>query len=306
MMTIGITGGTGFVGRHITQLLLSKGYEVIIFTRNPGKYAPSGNLHYALWNPVANSIDVNDLKKLNGIIHLAGEGVADKRWTAKRKREIVESRVKGTSFLVEQLLQHAPDCKVFVGSSAIGIYGPNRGGSPFTEESAPGNDFLANTCVQWEAASNEVVPQMRRVLLRTGIVLGKEAGAFPEFEKPVRFGILPMLGGGSQIISWIHIDDLVAMFVYALEHEEMTGIYNAVAPAPVSQKLLMYTIAHIKNRLPIGIPIPAFALKFALGEMSTEVLKSTTVSANKISDTGYEFTYPTIATAVKQLVSKVT
>jgi hypothetical protein len=303
MKTIGITGGTGFTGRHIAKLLISKGYEVIIFTRNPSKYKPLPHISYALLDPKTQDADHIALQRLDGIIHLAGEGVADKRWTAQRKKAILESRTIGTAFLVNLLQEHSPNCKVFIGASAIGYYGPDRDTAPFTEDSKPYNDFLGTTCVQWEAASEPIQPNMRRVLIRTGIVLGNDGGAFPEFEKPTRFGIYPKLGGGKQILSWIHIDDLAALYVYALEHEHMTHTYNAVAPSPVSQKLLMYTIAHIKNFPPLGIPVPAWLLKLMLGEMSIEVLKSTTVSSAKTEASGFTFSYPTIAKAVEQLLN---
>ncbi|MBS1773620.1 MAG: TIGR01777 family oxidoreductase [Bacteroidetes bacterium] len=304
MKTIGITGGTGFVGRHVTNLLISKDYNVVIFTRNPKKYNSAGNISYALWNPETEDADSTDFQKLDGVIHLAGEGVADKRWTPKRKQEILESRTKGTAFLVKMLQNHAPNCMAFISASGIGYYGPDMTGKPFTENDPAYNDFLGNTCVQWENASKPVEPQMRRVLLRIGIVLGKEAGAFYEFEKPTRFGILPILGGGRQVVSWIHIDDLAALFVHALETESMHGPYNAVAPVPVAQKLLMYTIAHVKGLPPLGIPVPSFALKLMLGEMSIEVLKSATVSSAKTEASGFVFRYPTITKAVRQLLGK--
>lgn len=302
MKTIGITGGTGFVGRHITKLLISKGYEVVIFTRNPGKYKPAGNTHYALWNPVTREADRESFQQLDGIIHLAGEGVADKRWTVKRKKEIRESRISGTTFLVEQLREHAANCKVLVSASAIGYYGPDRGGGPFTEDAPPYTDFLGETSKQWEEASLPIKARMRRVIMRTGIVLGNDGGAFPKFEKPSRFGILPLLGGGRQILSWIHIDDLAAMYVYALENEHMHDTYNAVTAAPVSQRLFMFTIAHIKGLIPLGIPVPAWVLKLMLGEMSIEVLKSATVSSKKTEATGFQFKYSTIHKAMEQLL----
>lgn len=304
MKTIGITGGTGFTGKNIAKLLISKGYDVVIFTRNTIRRPSLPHLSYAVWNPQTQEADYIALQKLDGIIHLAGEGVADKRWTAKRKKAILESRTLVTTFLVKLLQEHSPNCKVFIGASAIGYYGPDRDTAPFIENSLPYNDFLGSTCVQWEATSEPLKQTMRRVLLRNGIVLGNDGGAFPKFEQPTRFGIYPKLGGGKQILSWIHIDDLAALYVYALEHEHMTGAYNAVAPSPVSQKLLMYTIAHIKGFPPLGIPVPAWLLKLVLGEMSIEVLKSATVSSAKTEASGFEFQYPTISKAVKQLLEK--
>ncbi len=303
MKTIGITGGTGFLGKHLTELLVSRGYDVIIFTRDPKEHPATTHIRYALWNIEKQQADVKAIASLDAVVHLAGESIAAKRWTAKRKQEILESRILGTSFLVKQLMMYGAQCNTFISASAIGYYGPDNGREPFTEDMPPANDFLADVCKQWEAACIPIEQQMRCVLFRFGIIMGKDGGAFPQFEKSTRFGILPMLGGGRQIISWIHVEDLSLMLLHALEQDEMKGAFNAVSPTPVSQRLLMYTIQHNKGRLPIGIPIPAFALKLALGEMSIELLKSCTVSNAKIAATGFIYEYPTIASAVGQILS---
>lgn len=301
MKTIGITGGTGLVGRAITRLLVDKGYKVIIFSRT--QRPDTEFINYAHWDADRQEIDITALQALDGLIHLAGEGVADKRWTTQRKQQILESRTIGTSFITSRLIQHAPRCKTFVSASAIGYYGSDKGGEPFTETDNPSSDFLGSTCAAWENASKEIEGKIRRVLLRIGIVFSNDAGAFKEFVKPTKFGIAPLLGGGRQIISWIHIYDMAAMFVYALENEAINGIYNGVAPAPVMQKLLMHTIRHYKSWFIIPLPVPSFVLKIMLGEMSVEVLKSATVSCNKIENAGFRFQYPTIGKAVAQLLS---
>lgn len=302
MLTIGITGGTGFVGHHLTRLLLNKGHKVIIFSRETVQTYREPNLNYALWNPDKKQCDINALQELNGVVHLAGAGIADKRWTAERKKVIVDSRVKGTEFLVEQLKLHAPNCKVLISASATGFYGPDREGlSPFTEAAPPYPDFLGNTCKMWEAASESASHFLRRAIVRFGIVLGKESGAFPEFAGPMKFGIMPILGSGKQIVSWIHVDDLVQILFKLIEDDRLFGIYNGVSPDPVTHKKLMQTIAHEKGGVKIPVPAPTFALKIGLGEMSVEILKSCTVSARKILDAGYIFQYPTIEDAVRDL-----
>lgn len=300
METIGITGGTGLIGRTLTTLLTDRGYKVIIFTRKPKD--STGNISYAYWDAYKQAIDTAALQEVDAMLHLAGEGVADKRWTTQRKHEILESRTIGTSFIASQLLQHAPRCKAFISSSAIGYYGADNGSAPFTEIANPSADFLGTTCKAWEEASLPLEGKVRRVLLRIGIVLSYDGGAFKEFVKPVKFGIAPLLGGGHQTVSWVHIDDVATMFLYALENENMQGIYNAVAPAPVSQRLLMFTIRHYAKSFSIPFPVPAFVLKLMLGEMSIEVLKSATVSSQKIEDAGFPFRYPTIGKAVEQLM----
>ncbi|MBN9481777.1 MAG: TIGR01777 family protein [Bacteroidetes bacterium 43-93] len=302
MQTIGITGGTGFIGHHLANHLVSNGYKVIIFTRDVAGHTPGQFIDYALWDTGSKAADINAFKQLDGIIHLAGAGIADKRWTKDRKKEIRDSRVDGTQYLVRLLKEHAPGCKTFISASAIGYYGPDNGNSPFTETAPHYNDFLSNVCVQWEQASNDIEPEMRRVIFRFGIVLGKESGAFPQFANPVKWGVMPVLGGGQQVISWIHIADLTGMILFALQQNELTGVYNAVAPQPVSQKAMMQTIGHSLGGIRIPVPVPAAALKLAMGEMSIEVLKSATVSCQKIVAAGFNFQYSSIEQAVADIL----
>lgn len=302
METIGITGGTGFVGRHLTALLLSKGYKVVIFTRNPEKKKTHSNIEYSYWVPSQNRCDHTALKKLDAVVHLSGTPV-NKRWTEQVKRDIVSSRVHDTKFLVTQLKREAPKCKTFIAASGIGYYGADKSGTPFTETDTPANDFLGNTCVQWEHESLEATDKMRAVIYRFGLVMGKEDGAFPRFAKPASFGILPILGTGNQVMSWIHIDDLANLLLYGITNHEINGIYNAVSPDPISQRNLMKTIAAVKGGVKIPVPVPQAALKLLLGEMSIEVLKSATVSASKLLGTGFQFQYPQIEPAVKAILT---
>ena len=305
MKTIGITGGTGFIGTYLTRILVEKGYKVIIFTRNAAAYRVAGNLKYAHWNPDKGTMDINSLKQLDAAVHLAGAGVADRMWTTKRKKEIVKSRVESTKLLVSQLKEYSPKCKTFVSASAIGYYGPdNAGQAPFTEEAAPFNDFLGDTCKKWENESAAGQEFMRTTILRFGIVLGREGGAFPKLAGPLAFGFMPVLGSGSQVVSWIEINDLARLLFFALEQPKIAGIYNAVSPAPVTHKQLMKTIARQKGKMMIPIPIPSFVLKIILGELSTEVLKSCTVSSGKIQQEGFHFNYPEISSAVKNILNK--
>lgn len=236
------------------------------------------------------------------MVHLAGAGVADKRWTDARKKEIVDSRVQGTRLLVDALRTYAPSCKTLVSASAIGWYGSDDGGRiPFTEDAPPAHDFLGETCRQWEAEVFRASDFLRTVALRIGIVLGRESGAYPEFAKGLRFGAMPILGSGRQVVSWVHVEDVAAMFAHAVEEQTLQGTFNCVAQHPVTNRALMKAIAMAKGGLAIPVLVPAFALKIALGELSTEVLKSCTASAKKVQATGFRFRFEKIEAAAKDL-----
>ncbi len=303
METVGITGGTGFVGQHLIKLLTEKGYKVIIFTTGSLKKSSQAQVAYASWDPLSGTIDKDALKGLDAMVHLAGAGIADKRWKPKRKLEITNSRVKGTEFIVAQLKAHAKNCVTFIAASATGFYGPDNGRKPFTEEATPYNDFLGNTCKLWEEASARAASFARTTILRFGIVLGKESGALPQFLQPLSMGVMPILGSGGQIMSWIELDDLARMIVFALEHKNIRGIYNAVAPHACSHWQLMHTLAKVKGGMKIPFHVPSALLKILLGEMSVEVLKSCTVSPNKILDAGFYFVHPELEGAIKSILN---
>lgn len=305
MSTILITGGTGLVGTALAKALNEKGNTVIILSR---RLITSANplIKYAQWDVDKGTIDKDAVQQTDYIVHLAGANVAEKRWTAGRKKEIVDSRVKSGELIVNALKEIPNKVKAVISASAIGWYGadaqiPNS--IPFLETDPPAPDFLGTTCQKWEGAIQPVRELDKRlVILRTGIVLSNDGGAFTEFKKPLKFRVATILGNGKQIISWIHIDDLVQMYLYAMENENINGIYNAVAPAPVSNKTLIQAIGAASGKLYFCVHVPTFALKLALGEMSIEVLKSTTVSAKKIEASGYPFLFPTITEAVDNLM----
>ena len=310
MSTVLITGGTGMIGKRLTELLINKGYQVIILTRGQSSVISNlSSVSYAQWNIKKQTIDVDAIQKADHIIHLAGAGVADKRWTTKRKKEIVDSRVQSSKLIVKAVTEIPNTIKTVVSTSAIGWYGADTKDSlqnGFDEDANADTEFLGTTCKLWEESISAVESVNKRLVkLRVGIVLSNAGGALAEFRKPMQMGIAAILGNGKQIISWVHVDDLCNMFIYAIEHEEMNGVFNAVAPNPVSNKTLTLTLAKImKGNFFIPFYVPAFLLKIILGEMSVEVLKSATVNANKIKKAGYVFLYPTIETALKQLFKK--
>jgi len=310
MPSVLITGGTGLVGTAVEALLEQKGYEVVLLTRS--KTPLKGQAH---WDINAGTIDSTAIAAADYIIHLAGAGVADKRWSASRKQEILDSRTKSSALLVKALQETPNKVKAVISASAIGWYGPDNIDTHYNDLSAQGfvetdpsyPDFLGTTCAAWEASIAPVTAntnglQKRLVCLRTGIVLSKHGGALKEFLKPLAVRMAAVLGNGKQMISWIDVRDLAKMFVYALENENISGSYNAVAPAPVSNKTLTQTLAKVLyGSFYITTYVPSFVLKIMLGEMSIEVLKSTTVSPQKILDTGFVFDYPEISKSLSTL-----
>lgn len=295
------------VGQQLTGLLLSKGYDVIWLSRTPGKkQMDDKTIQIASWNLKEQTIDETAIQQADHIIHLAGAGVADKRWTAKRKQEILDSRTQSSALLVKALKTIPNKVQSVVSASAIGWYGPdeyNTVASSFTEEMPPYPDYLGNTCKAWEESIAPVTELGKRLVkLRIGIVLSTTGGALAEFKKPLKAGMAAILGNGKQIISWIHVHDLCRMFLYAIENQSMQGTFNAVAPHPVSNKELTLTLAKQKNgSFYIPFYVPAFLLKMILGEMSIEVLKSATVSSRKIEEQGFRFEYPTVQQALSNL-----
>jgi uncharacterized protein (TIGR01777 family) len=306
MATILITGGTGMIGMALTRSLISKGYSVIILTRDKSGKHPKENLSYAEWDIDKAIIDEHAIASADYIIHLAGAGVADKRWTAKRKKEIVDSRVKSGQLLVKAMSEIPNKVSAVISASAIGWYGPDGNkGRPFVETDPASDAFLGMVCRQWEAAIQPVTELGKRlVIFRTGIALSNTGGAFPEFKKPLKFRVATILGNGKQIVSWIHIDDLVRLYESALENPKWKGVYNAVSPGPVSNKELMHTIGPYASSAFMYLHVPSFALKLMLGEMSIEVLKSATVSSRKTENTGFGFYYPDIDSAISNLVNR--
>ena len=302
MPTVLITGGSGMIGSALSVALVDRGYGVIILTRNARKEKENANIRYAEWDPSKQSIDIKAITSAHHIIHLAGANVSDGRWTPKRKKEIINSRVKSGNLIVK-VLQETPNLvETVISSSATGYYGEDKKDHPaFNETDPPGSDFLADVVQQWEAAIHPAASLQKRVVIfRTGIVLSNEGGAYAEFKKPLRFGLATVLGKGSQIISWIYIKDLVRLYIEAIENKSLRGIYNAVTPNPVSNRELILEMAkHQKIHLPVKVP--SFALQAVLGEMSTEVLKSTTTSSAKIEAAGFRFEFPDIKKAVADL-----
>ena len=252
------------------------------------------------WDVAKREIDGDCIDNVDMIIHLAGEGIADKRWTSERKKAITESRTESIRLIYDLLKKKKNNVKSIISASAIGYYS-DRGDELLTEDSNPGDDFLANCCAKWEAAADEGVQLgLKVVKFRTGVVLDK-GGALAKMAAPIKWCAGSPLGSGKQWIPWIHIQDVIDMYLFAIENENINGVYNMVAPNPVTNKQLTKAIAKQLHR-PLWLPnVPAFVLKLLLGEMSAIALGSTRVSAQKIEDAGFKFRYPYIAEALKEI-----
>jgi uncharacterized protein len=308
METVLITGGTGLVGTALTKELTAKGYSVIILSRKAHQSSKRSLVQYALWNVEQQTIDRDAVQKADYIIHLAGANVGERHWTESRKRAIRESRTRGGDLLVKALRDYPNKVKAVVSASAIGWYGPDPqvpNPKPFTESDPSHSSFLGITCQQWEDSIKPVMEMGKRlVILRTAIVLSKEGGALKEFERPLKFGMATVLGSGRQVVSWIHIADLVNIYITALENERWQGVHNAVAPTPTTNKELVLTMAKERGKFHVQARVPVPVLELTLGEMSTEVLKSATVSNKKLEQAGYQYFFPNINVALHNLYKK--
>ncbi len=295
-----ITGGTGLIGSRLTEMLLEKGCEVAYLSRRASE---ARGVKMYPWDPAKGSLAEEAIRGADSIIHLAGAGVADERWTAGRKKEILESRTQSSRLLYEALQRTPHRVKTFLSASAIGMYGADRGEELLTETSPAGDDFLAEVTKAWEGAVQPVAGLgIRTVLLRIGIVLSEKGGALAKMAQPVRLGAGAPLGSGKQWVSWIHVDDLCRMFLYALENPEVQGAYNAVAPEPATNEALTKGIAEVLGK-PLFLPnVPAFALKLAIGEMAVSVLGSAKVSSQKITRAGFTYQYPGLNPALRHLL----
>jgi uncharacterized protein (TIGR01777 family) len=288
MKTILITGGTGLIGSKLSLALIAKGYQVRHLSRQPISTAFIKSYY---WDIEQNSMDENALIGVDAIIHLAGAGIADKKWTDKRKSEIVNSRVNSTQLLFEYVQKTEQPMASFIAASATGIY-PTNPHKLYNENAKAAKDFLGDCCEKWENKIDQFnTLGIRTIKLRTGIVLSKDGGALPKMAKPILAGIGAPIGDGKQWMSWIDEDDLVNMYIYALENKSLSGAYNAVSPHPCSNQNFTEVLAKILNRFIFLPKIPSFFIRLLLGEMAIIVLGSTKVSAEKIIATGFKFNF---------------
>lgn len=292
-----LTGGSGLLGRELTRTLLDKGYTVSHLSRKPGR---NPQVKTYMWDINKGIIDEQCINGVAIIIHLAGAGIADKRWSDARKKEVIESRTQSIRLIYQLLKQRPHQVKKVISASGTGYYG-NRGDELLTEVSQAGNGFLSECCIAWEQAVDEGTALGLDILkFRTGVVLTKKGGALPQLALPVKLGIGSPLGNGKQWMPWIHHADVTAMYLHGIE-QSLTGVYNMAAPQPVTNQELTQAVAKQLKR-PLWAPkVPAFLLKLLFGEMAAVVLGSTRVSATAIEAKSFQFKYATVETALKEI-----
>lgn len=306
-MRVVITGGSGLIGGALARELGGAGHDVVVLTRSPtgpsGSPLPSGvraaqwdGKTPAGWGPLLDGRDAE-----TAVVHLAGESIASGRWTPDKKRRIRESRVASGRAVLQAIREAATKPKVLLQGSAVGYYGP-RGDEVIREDAAPGGDFLADVCKEWEASTAEAEALgVRRALLRTGVVLAREGGALPKMSLPFKMMAGGPLGDGRQWFPWIHLADEVGAIRFLLEREDARGPFNLTAPDPLTNRDFTRALAEALHR-PGFMPAPGFALRLALGEMADMLLKGQRVVPLRLLELGYTFRFPAAAAALRDLL----
>lgn len=297
-----ITGGSGLVGQQLTNKLLEQGYKVGWLTRSAKEIE---KVDTYMWDIDKGEIDTNAVASADYIIHLAGEGIADKRWNKNQKAKILNSRVESARLLKQAIEDTGHKPKAFICASGIGYYGYDNGGVWLKENSRFGDDFVAKVVKEWESAVDEIGNLgIRTVKLRTGIVLSEKGGALSKMIPPVKWGVGAPLGSGHQYMSWIHIDDMCDVYIKAIQNNEMSGDYNAVSTHPVTNDEFSRTLAKVLRK-PYFMPaVPAFVLKLMLGEMASLVLGSGRVSSEKLVAVGFQFNHTDLHEAMSDLLAR--
>ena len=320
-MTIAIAGGTGFLGQKLTKRLQDARHHVIVLTRrltsasdvnvstsrststspSDGNVSTAPETKYTLWKPDGDAGDLaRHLDGVDGVVNLAGEGIADKRWTAARKEALRQSRLRSTRTLTRAIAECTRPPRVFVSASAVGYYGAH-GDEAVTETTPPGSDFLARLCVDWEQEARAAESRATRVAtVRTGLVLDDHGGALKKMLLPFKLGLGAKMGSGNQFMSWIHIDDWTALVAWIIENDRVSGAVNLTAPAPVTNREFTRTLAWVLRR-PAVFAAPAFVLQLLLGELASALLTGQRVLPGCAEQHGFRFSYQTLEPALRSL-----
>jgi uncharacterized protein (TIGR01777 family) len=296
-MKVLITGASGLVGKELQKSFAAKGYEMLLASRSE----PKDDTHIK-WSIEEGFSGPEKLEGIDVVVHLAGENVSGLRWTDEKKKAIRDSRVLGTRNVVDAISKLKKKPHTFIASSAIGFYG-ERGDEEVTESSAAGDNFLAVVCKEWEAESRRAEDAgIRTVLLRTGIVLSKDGGALATMLTPFKLGVGGVVGSGKQWMSWISLEDEIAVINFAIENENIRGAVNAVSPNPATNEEFTKTLGEVLYR-PTFIPLPEFAVSMIFGEMGDALLlASTKVMPKRLEDAGFEFKHPNLKEAIESAV----
>lgn len=294
-----ITGITGLVGSRLAIKLRESGYEVRGYSRDP-----KGRPGLFAWNPAAGEIDQAGLEDAFAVVHLAGDNIADGRWTEAKKKRILESRVEGTKLIAETIAAREQKPQVLVSASAIGWYG-NRGDERIDENSAPGEGYLPMVCQQWEQASQPAAEAgVRLVNLRIGVVVSTQGGALEKMLLPFKLGAGGVIGSGKQTMSWVDLDDVVGAIQFCIEHEEISGPVNATAPEPATNQEFTKSLGKTLGR-PTILPLPGFAARLAFGEMADDLmLGGAEIHPRRLHEAGYQFAYPTIDASLQHVIGE--
>lgn len=298
MSKILISGGSGMLGKAISEVLLEKGHEVVWLGRKAGSYK---GIKMFAWDPRQKKIDLKALEKVDVIIHLAGASIADKRWTKEYKRTLIDSRVQPIEFLQEVIVHNNIQIKQVIGASAIGYYGSNSFDKVYEESDGPGDDFLSETCTKWEASYDPYLKSSIPLsIVRIGVVLSKQGGAYPKLKSIVYSGFGAALGTGKQYFPWIHIDDLASLFVFVMT-EKRPGVYNAVSDEMITNKEFTHLLAKSIGKRIFFPNIPSYVLHLLLGERAVMLLTGPRISNKKIKEAGFRFKYTDLNSALKNL-----
>lgn len=295
-MHVLITGGSGLIGTHLSKKLKEKGYNTALLSR---KRNSDPDTKTYLWDPVNHIIEEGAIEEAVYIFHLAGANISDKRWTKKRKQEIVDSRLETAKLLFNKVSESKTRPKAFISASAVNYYGTLTSDKIFSEDDPPSGDFLGETCNKWEQSALKFEDSgIRTVILRNGVVISPGGGALKKMSVSVKMGLGSPVGSGEQYFPWIHIDDICNIYIKAIEDTKMHGAYNAVAPDHITNKNVMKTLARVFKK-PFWAPnVPSIVMKTLFGNMADVLLKGSRISSDKIRKAGYQFHYTDFEDAV--------
>jgi uncharacterized protein (TIGR01777 family) len=298
-----ITGGSGFIGKNLTKLLIDSGYTVSILSRS--KRADTANTFYYTWDIQKGVIEEDAVLKADYVVHLAGANIAEKRWTETRKQVIINSREQSAELILSVVKKHNKKLEGFISASGIGIYGAVNGQAICTENTRPANDFLGMVCQKWEAAADKFGQVgIRTVKVRTGLVLGKNDGFLNKLTPIFKLRIGSAIGSGKQYMPWIYVDDLCAIYLEALKNPNMNGAYNAAINDDTTNDIFSKTLAKVYG-YKIWLPnVPAFVLKLVMGKMAKLVLTGRRASSEKIESVGFYFTHKNLEDTLRHCLSK--